>query len=86
MSKFQKLLDRFSSKPKDFTYNELRSLLNGLGYSEIRKGKTSGSRVAFVHPGTNHIMRLHKPHSNNELKMYQVSLIYQELKDQGVIE
>ena len=38
----------------NFTYQELRSLMHGFGYEEIQKGKTSGSRVAFVHPKTKH--------------------------------
>ena len=47
MSKAEKLLERFLSKPKDFTFEELRKLLKGLGYEEAKAGKTSGSRVAF---------------------------------------
>ncbi len=86
MSKLEKLIHRFSLRPKNFTYDELRGLLIGLGYDEIQKGKTSGSRVAFIHPDTRHIIRLHKPHLGNELKTYQINLIYQELKDQGVLE
>lgn len=39
MGKKEKLLERLLSKPKDFTYNELKSLLNGLGYVETIKGK-----------------------------------------------
>ncbi|RPI76599.1 MAG: type II toxin-antitoxin system HicA family toxin [Desulfobacteraceae bacterium] len=85
MSKEKKLLRRFLSRPKDFTYNELRKLLFSLGYEEARKGKTSGSRVAFVNKQTNHIVRLHKPHPGNELKMYQIDLIKEELYARGVI-
>jgi hypothetical protein len=85
MSQFDKLLERFSRKPEDFTYDELRGLLKGLGYDEDSKGKTSGSRVAFVNTKTKHIFRLHKPHPSNILKGYQVSEIWDELKAQGVI-
>jgi len=52
MSKQEKLLQRFLSKPKDFRYNELRTLLNGFGYEEIKTGRTSGSRVAFFNNET----------------------------------
>lgn len=85
MSKFDKLLERFISRPKDFTYQELKVLLNGFGYLESTKGKTSGSRVSFTKNETKHIIMLHKPHPNNELKRYQIDLIIDELQDQGLI-
>ena len=80
MSKEKKLIKRLLSKPKDFTYTELRKLLNSLGYDEHQSGKTSGSRVVFVDRNSNHIIRLHKPHPNNELKGYQIEQIIEELQ------
>jgi len=76
MSKAEKLLKRFLSKPKDFTYDELKRLLRLFGYEETKTGKTSGSRVA----------RLHKPHPNPELKHYQINDIEEELRKMGVIK
>jgi hypothetical protein len=86
MSKFEKLLERFCRKPSDFTYDELRTLLAALNYIEDNKGKTSGSRVAFINNKTKHIIRLHKPHPGNTIKKYQISFIFEELKNQGVIK
>ena len=80
MSKDEKLIKRLLSKPKDFTYNELRKLLVHLGYSEKQRGKTSGSRVVFINEKTKHIIRLHKPHPGNELKQYQMEQIIEELE------
>jgi len=85
MSKQEKLLQRFLSKPKDFSYNELRTLLHGLGYEEIKTGRTSGSRVAFYNSATSHIIRLHKPHPRNILKRYQLDYLEQELRSMQVI-
>ena len=85
MSKKEKLLLRFLAKPKDFSYEELKSLLNGLGYLEISKGKTSGSRVAFVNKVNSHIIRLHKPHPKNILKAYQIELIIEELQKENLL-
>ncbi|MDQ6758082.1 MAG: type II toxin-antitoxin system HicA family toxin [Bacteroidota bacterium] len=85
MSKKEKLLTRLLLRPKDFSYAELKSLLNGLSYEEFHKGKTSGSRVAFVNNKTNHIIRLHKPHPKNILKSYQVDLIIEELKKENLL-
>lgn len=42
MSKTEKLIKRFESKSKDFTYDELKCLLNKFGVIENNKGKTSG--------------------------------------------
>ena len=86
MSQFEKILNRFTTLPKDFTYDELKSLLKGLGYIEFTKGKTSGSRVAFVNQKTRHIIRIHKPHPSNILKRYVMEQIFDELKNQGVIK
>ena len=79
MSKEDKLIKRLLSKPKDFTYNELRRILTHLGYIESQSGKTTGSRVAFINVETGHIIRLHKPHPGNELKQYQIEQIIDEL-------
>lgn len=77
MTKQEKLLNKFISRPKDFTYNELIRLLRGLGYEELQG---TGSRVVFRNEGIKHHIKLHKPHPGNVLKRYQIDLIIQELK------
>jgi len=77
MTKAEKLLNRFLSRPNDFTYNELIRLLRGFGYEELQG---SGSRVIFHNKEIKHSMKLHKPHPDNVLKRYQIDLIIQELK------
>jgi len=85
MSRSDKLLERLKAKPKDFTYDELVKLLKGLGFKLDDKGKTSGSRVAFYHEQSMVIIRLHKPHPKNELKVYQTNEVIRVLKGMGVI-
>ncbi|MBX9781831.1 MAG: type II toxin-antitoxin system HicA family toxin [Chitinophagaceae bacterium] len=85
MSKLEKLIARLLQHPKDFTYDELRKILSALGYAESNKGKTSGSRVAFIHQTSGHIIRLHKPHPGNILKAYQLNDIVKELKQEGLL-
>lgn len=46
------LLERFLRLPKDFTWDELKRLLNKYEYSQNNKGKTSGSRVRFEEEDT----------------------------------
>ncbi|NBV11379.1 MAG: type II toxin-antitoxin system HicA family toxin [Chitinophagia bacterium] len=72
MTKKDKLLERFLSMPKDFSYQELKTLLNSLGYEESNLGKTSGSRVLFLNVIKQSKIRIHKPHPGNILKKYQI--------------
>lgn len=85
MSKKDKLLKRLKSKPADFTYDELKTLLRYLGFIEDNKGKTSGSRVTFFSDNLNEVIRLHKPHPKNVMKEYQIKQVIATLKKIGVI-
>lgn len=84
MTKINKLRTRFLSKPKDFTWSELKVLLTGLGFEEFNSGKTSGSRVRFIHENYSDII-LHKPHPNPELKSYQLKQLIIQLKKEGIL-
>ncbi len=86
MTKAEKLLKRFLSKPRDFTYAELKKLLEGFGYEQLTSGKTSGSRVTFMNHETKHIIKLHRPHPRLALKRYQLDDIEEELRSKGVIQ
>ena len=68
MTKKDKLLVRFLSIPKDFTFDELSTLLKSMGFEIENKGKTSGSRVAFVHVNFNKHKFIHKPHPGKIIK------------------
>lgn len=83
MSKFDKLKERILKEPKDFTCDELKTLLAAMGYTESNKGKTSGSRVAFTNQDTKHIVSIHKPHPKNIIKQYALRFIIDELKSQN---
>ena len=84
MSRKDKLLSKLLSKPKDFTYNELKTLLELIGYKEDNVGKTSGSAVRFIND-KKHIIRLHKPHSDNTVKSYIIKMVIEELSKEGII-
>lgn len=84
MSRLEKEIERLKSKPKDYTYDEVKSLLNKLGFYENNKGRTSGSRVEFIKNGEVEI-ELHKPHPKNIIKPYQIKIIIKKLKDGGLI-
>ncbi len=79
MSKQKKLLERLLSRPKDFTYQEAKTLLIQLGFVEKNKGKTSGSRVQFINNLYKIRIELHKPHPGNILRPYQIENIINKL-------
>lgn len=85
MSKKDKLIKRLKSKPSDFTYEELKTLLNYFEFFEYNKGKTSGSAVKFHNYKFNREILLHKPHPENILKEYQIKQIINILEKMGVI-
>jgi len=86
VSKADKLLQRFLSKPRDFTFYELRNLLKGFGYEEAKTGKTSGSRVSFYNADLDDMIKFHKPHPSQIIKQCYLRDIEQQLRDKGVLK
>ena len=84
-SKKEKLKKRLLKKPKDFSFKELVTLLDGLGFVELQKGATSGSRVSFLNEKNRLSINLHKPHPRNILKKYQIEQIIDVLKTNKLI-
>ena len=84
MTKFEKLLARFITKPTDFTMAELEKLLANFGYTLISGGKTGGSRIRFVHNFYPPIT-MHKPHPKPILKRYQLSEVFKLLKEEKLL-
>ena len=83
MSKKDKLIARIKSKPKDFTFDEGKTLLELCGYIMSNSGKTSGSRVCFIRGQK--VFRMHKPHPRKELLAYQIKEIIDELKQEDLL-
>ena len=78
MSKIDKLIERLKSQPKDFTWDELLKVLKHFRYSELKAGKTGGSRRKFA-DNQNNIINFHKPHPGNILKEYVIKQIIEHL-------
>ena len=85
MGRKEKLIERLKLQPRDFTFEECATLLGLLGYEAINKGKTSGSRIAFVNPETKDKYIMHKPHPRKELLTYQVKDLRNKLEEEGLI-
>lgn len=84
MSKHEKLLKRFASKPVDFSWSELKSLLANFGYTLSAGSISGGSRVKFLHAVRPPVI-MHKPHPTSVLKRYQVEQILEYLKKEGLL-
>jgi len=82
MSRKDKLKARLQSKPKDFTFEELRRLLRQFGYCEQ---EDEGSRVTFYREGTGSVIKLHRPHPHPTLKTYQINQVLDALREEGLI-
>lgn len=75
MSKKEKLKQRLLSRPKDFNWAELTSLLLSLGYT-LHKG--SGSRRKFISPEKD-MINLHEPHPDKTIKVYILDQVIHKL-------
>ena len=84
MGQKEKLIARLLSRPKDFTFLDLETLLGYFAYKRNDKGRTSGSRVMFINDKYASIM-LHKSHQRKELLDYQVKQVIDVLKQEGLI-
>lgn len=82
MSRFEKALARLNSRPEDFTWQELQTVMNHLGYEELKGG---GSRRKFINRKTNALVSLHEPHPASILKLYAVDIIIEHLKEQSLL-
>lgn len=81
MGKQEKLLRRLQSRPNDFTWSELGTLLRRFGYREV---KGQGSRRKFIHDSAPQII-LHEPHPSNLVKRYPLVLVIDKLREGGFI-
>ena len=79
-----KLVARLRGLPNDFTFAEVTRLLSLLGYVQMNKGKTSGSKVMFVDKQNRKIL-LHKPHPGNIIKGYALKEVLAKLIRNGNI-
>lgn len=82
MSRQEKLLAKLLSRQSGFTWQELTTLLNGMGYRQL---EGQGSRVKFDNGNPHAMINLHRTHPGNELKAYVKRQVIEHLKAGGLI-
>ena len=84
--KKEKLIKRFRTQPRDFTFEEVVALFQSFGFTLENKGTTSGSRVRFYNESDQNAYIMHKPHPNNIIKGYMMKEILNFLLKNNYIE
>ena len=82
MGKTEKLLERLENAKNTFPYRDLVVLLNQLGYEKF---EMAGSRVRFFNAQTQHMILLHRPHPENEIKGGALKAVKQALKQEKLL-
>ena len=86
MNRKAKLLQRFRTLPRDFTFDEMEALFKSCGISLNNKGATSSSRVEFVNEKDGNTYIMHKPHPSNIIKGYSMRQVYNFLESNGYLK
>lgn len=86
MNRREKLIKRFRTLPKDFSFEEVIALFQGCGFALENKGATSGSRVKFYNDKDQNSFIMHKPHPNNVVKGYVMRDILNFLLNNGYLK
>lgn len=86
MNKKNKLLQRFRSLPRDFTFDEMVAVFKNCGFTLSNKGATSGSRIEFINENDGNSYIMHKPHPLNIIKGYVMRQVYTYLDVNGYFD
>ncbi len=86
MNKKEKLVRRFKTLPRDFTFDEVVALFQTFGFTLENKGATSGSRIKFYNETAQNAYIMHKPHPSSIIKGYMMRDILNYLLKNGYIE
>lgn len=83
MARLEKLLSRIKTRPKDYTVNELNTLMSQCGCTVGHGGR--GSSLKYYHPPSGKTLGFDGPHPGNTLYPYQIKSTLVFLKEIGVI-
>lgn len=87
MSKKQKLINLFFKipPPKDFRWDDLKTMMESLGFSHDASG--GGSHGHFVkNDDPDKVVDISRPHPNGILLAYQIKEVKSKLKDWNIVQ
>ncbi len=84
MTQTDKLIADFIRAESSFPYREFEKVIRGLGYSEMKRSKTGGSKRKFFNASANHYLRLHEPH-DGQMTRDMIKRLKHNLHDVGVL-
>lgn len=64
MAQLNKLKQAFRACRGRYQYNDFIKMIEGMGYHEIKTGRTGGSRMRYYSEKFNHLLIFHKPHGS----------------------
>jgi len=82
MSRKEKALARLMEAPKDFTWDELKTVMSAFGFA---LKTTGGSGRKFIHEETGVTLFMHEPHPSKVLKAYQLHEAIDLLRREGFV-
>lgn len=82
MTKADKLVTRFKNLAKDFTWQELVTMLGHMKFIEIQG---NGSRVKFYNNQLDCLIQLHKPHPAKIIKRYAMKEVLAVLQQEKLL-
>lgn len=87
MSKHEKNLQKLKATPTpaDIKWDELVGVLEYLGYTQLKAGKTGGSRRKFYHKEKDALICCHKPHPSPDVDKGCINDIVEHLKEHKFI-
>jgi hypothetical protein len=85
MSKQEKLLKKLLEIPRNFTFDELLTLMKSFGYKVENRGRSSGSAIMFYHPELKDKIMIHRPHPEKEVKQYVLLMMIEKLRKNKMI-
>jgi predicted RNA binding protein YcfA (HicA-like mRNA interferase family) len=85
MSRHEKLREKLLKFPRNFTYDEMITLLKDYGYIKEERRRSSGSAVMFYNKELSDKIMFHKPHPEKELKRYILEMIIEKLKNNKML-
>lgn len=84
MTQTDKLIADFIRAESSFPYRDFEKMIRGLGYSEMKRSKTGGSKRKFFNAAVDHYLRFHEPH-DGEMTRGMIKRLKQNFHDASVL-